>query len=572
MSAAGLTVAMIVRDEESNLRELLPGLVDVADDVVIVDTGSSDGSVNLARSRGARVFAAPWEDDFAKARNRGLEEVRTSHVLWLDADDRIDREALSSVRREALARPQTGLMLLLVNESADPNAVSSCWQLRVFPSRPEHRFEGRIHEQILPGLAATGTPVEKLDVTVRHTGYVDPGEVARKSRRNFEMLRREIAGGRENDVSVLLHYVKAATMCGEIEEALATARRCVESPPPETPAEIIQSAAVTWARIEYGRRRADEALRILGEAVERVPDDPIVRFFRADALRRSGDLTGALRDLEVARAAPVRCTLLPLPVAGLGRAIRLEMGELQEIFCRPADAAALYREILDDQPEDRAARRALARALIGAFALREAREVLDGLEDRHEDAGEVCLLRATLAFQEGRDAEADALYERALALHPGAWAASLHRGHIALRGGRLDEARRHYERALSVADNPETRVGLAASLLEGGRLTECLDHLAEAVGACVGRPLPRGTEALSGEALYRIGRYMEAVGAFENHLKRWGAEARIVKRLADCYRNLEAPAAARLGYEEALRLDPGLVEASEGLQALETVH
>ena len=230
----GLTVAMIVRDERENLEELLPVLRNAVDDVVVVDTGSGDGTAELARSFGARVFEQEWTNDFSRARNRGLDEVRTSYVLWLDADDRISAESLATVRREALARPASGLMLLLVNESADPDGVSSCWQLRVFPSRPEHRFEGRVHEQVTSALSATGTPIENLDVTVVHTGYVRTEEVLRKARRNLELLREEVAEGRD-DVNVLYHYVKAASRCG-------SSRRRAGSP------------GASWSRTTCARR------------------------------------------------------------------------------------------------------------------------------------------------------------------------------------------------------------------------------------------------------------------------------------------------------------------------------
>ena len=139
MATSGLTVSMIVRDERRNLAELLPGLRAAVDDLVIVDTGSVDGTLELARELGARVFERAWDDDFAAARNRGLAEIRTSHVLWLDADDRIDPDDLERIREAIREDPARALQLLLVNESADPSGVTSCWQLRVFPVQ-EARF------------------------------------------------------------------------------------------------------------------------------------------------------------------------------------------------------------------------------------------------------------------------------------------------------------------------------------------------------------------------------------------------------------------------------------------------
>jgi tetratricopeptide (TPR) repeat protein len=262
---------------------------------------------------------------------------------------------------------------------------------------------------------------------------------------------------------------------------------------------------------------------------------------------------------------------LPVPVVGISRAIRYQMGEVLERLQRPAEAAVVYREILEMQPEDRSTRVARARALLGAGALDECERELDRLDDRPEDRGERLLLRATLAFQRGESDVARACYERALERKPRAWAAHLHLGHLAMQRLDFPAADAHYERALALADNPDTRLGRAACLLERNRLPECLEHLAAAVEACGDRPAPPGTEAVAGEALCRLGRWSEARGAFERHLERFGSDAPVLVRLADCYRELRVPEAARLGYRKALEIDPALAEARRGLESLETV-
>lgn len=568
---AGLTVCMIVRDERENLEQILPAVVGHADDVVIVDTGSTDGTPDVVRKFGARLFERPWDDDFAAARNRGLDEVRTSHVMWLDADDRIDGEGLRRVRDRVLETPAAGLLLLLVNSSKDPSAVSSCWQLRVFPSRPEHRFSGRIHEQVHESLYATGTKTDRLDVTITHTGYERSEDVLRKSRRNLEMLRREINEGRD-DINVLYHYLKAASRCGELDEAARVARRCVEDAPPGTPEEIVQAAALQWSRLELQRGNHDAAREVLDGAIERRPDDPLARFFLGDLLRRQGDLPAALRELEAARSAPIRFGLLPIPVAGLFLAIRMQLGEVREVLGDAQGAVAVYREAYAEHPQDQGIARALARALVACGATAEARAVLRAVRETPANRAEILLLKASIAFNEGNDEEAEQLFRRVEKEAPRMWAAPLHLGHLKLRNRQVAAALEHYERAVAVADTPETRVGLAAAQLEAGRLVECLDNLAGAVDQCATRPLPRGTEALSGEALLRFGRPQEAQGAFERHLRRHGPDARILSRLADCYREVGAEAAARMGYQEALKLSPDLAEAQQGLRSLQTVQ
>lgn len=82
-----LALSMIMRDAAATLARCLESARPVVDEMVIADTGSTDETVQLARQFGARVFSIPWENDFAHARNRALEEIRSEWVLVLDADE-----------------------------------------------------------------------------------------------------------------------------------------------------------------------------------------------------------------------------------------------------------------------------------------------------------------------------------------------------------------------------------------------------------------------------------------------------------------------------------------------------
>lgn len=569
MGRTGLTVCMIVRDERDNLAELLPTLRGMVDELIVVDTGSVDGTAAAAEAAGARVVREAWADDFAKARNAGLAEVRTSHAMWLDADDRIAPEDLARIRDAIRKQPETAWLTLLVNESRDPSAVTSCWQLRVFPARAEHRFAGRVHEQLHDALRRSGTKIERLDATIRHLGYSDPQEVLRKSRRNLVLIERELAEGRD-DVNTLYHWMRSASRCGEPAQAIEAARRLVETRQHGTPTEILQAADVMLGRLLFQKGSTDEALAALRRAVDRAPEDPLARFFLGDLLRRTGDLVAAARELLAARACPIRFETVPIPVAGMTRAIGTTLGEVLERLARPSEAAGVYRSALRDFPGDAALSRSLARASLAAGDLDEVERTLDGIDDGDSAVVEMLRLRAALQFARGRDVEAARLFERVQALVPRDGAAALHLGHLALRGGDAAKAVAHYERALEGSDLPEARVGLAAAQLEQNLPKASLENLLRVVDACAKRPLPPGTEAVSGETLLRLGRPADAREAFERHLRRLGPDPRIVTRLADCYRELGAAEAARLGYREALRLEPGLPEAERGLAILES--
>src|SRR5690349_17677572 len=92
-----LGLSMIVKNEAHTLRMCLESVQGVVSQIVIADTGSTDGSAAIAREFGATVITIPWENDFAKARNAALAAVQTDWVLVLDADEELDRKSASKI-------------------------------------------------------------------------------------------------------------------------------------------------------------------------------------------------------------------------------------------------------------------------------------------------------------------------------------------------------------------------------------------------------------------------------------------------------------------------------------------
>ena len=161
VSAPLLSATLIVRDEERNLRDCLASVDGVVDEVVVVDTGSTDGSVEIAKELGARVVSHPWRGDFSEARNVGLEVARGEWILYLDADERlrhVDRDAVSGRLRDA---SETAFRILL-----HPFAgATPFFEYRLWRADPEIRFRGVIHEQVVDDInrvaARDGRPVSE---------------------------------------------------------------------------------------------------------------------------------------------------------------------------------------------------------------------------------------------------------------------------------------------------------------------------------------------------------------------------------------------------------------------------
>jgi tetratricopeptide (TPR) repeat protein len=176
-----LSVAMIVRDEQDVLAASLESVRAIADEIIVLDTGSADQTPTLARKLGAKVCRAGWDDDFSAARNRLLEEVTGDWILWLDAGERLTAE--SAVELRSFVNDQAKLdrvyLLMLELPAADPNgSAEQAARPRLMPAHPGLRFTGRVGESLLPSLERLGLQWDAA-----------PGRILRHPRSHLEEVK-----------------------------------------------------------------------------------------------------------------------------------------------------------------------------------------------------------------------------------------------------------------------------------------------------------------------------------------------------------------------------------------------
>jgi Tfp pilus assembly protein PilF len=208
-AANGLTLGlcMIVKDEEEMLGKCLEAVAPAVDEIVIVDTGSTDRTIEIARSHGAKVIEQAWTGSFSKARNTSFEHATTDWIVYLDADEVLVADDVHRLRSLTGKTWREAFYLALTSftgETGDAGAVTNS-VLRVFRNRPSYRFEGRLHEQIAHNLPfyAAGR-LEQSSVRVDHYGYLGAVRDAKeKSRRNLELLKAQQA---ESAPSAFLHF------------------------------------------------------------------------------------------------------------------------------------------------------------------------------------------------------------------------------------------------------------------------------------------------------------------------------------------------------------------------------
>ena len=205
-----LSLCMIVRDEEEMLPRTLEAISPAVDEIIIVDTGSTDATIEIAKSFGATVIEREWTGSFSDARNASLDAATGDWFLYLDADevlvsDDVDRlrALLGQTWREAFFMHETNFT---GDEGTGVSVVHSA--LRLFRNRPNYRFSGRLHEQIAFHLPAyLPERITQSPVRINHYGYLGVVRESKdKARRNLDLL---LAQQRETPAHALggfFHY------------------------------------------------------------------------------------------------------------------------------------------------------------------------------------------------------------------------------------------------------------------------------------------------------------------------------------------------------------------------------
>jgi glycosyltransferase involved in cell wall biosynthesis len=239
---------MIVKNEEATLGHCLESVRPIVDEMVIVDTGSTDKTIEIARSFGARVYHFDWCDDFSAARNESLKYCTGEWILVMDADEAIDPLDYDKIR-DACLRPRADAYFIMTRDyktdgnttsmdsGVTPNTshYSEGRGLPYFYDNPvlrlSRRFEGlaysyRVHENPMESLEQHGKTHEALEVVIHHYGYLRK----RKNKTNyyFELAKQEVEKNPSSE-QAMVSLLQQALSAEKWDIALATAQRRIKS-------------------------------------------------------------------------------------------------------------------------------------------------------------------------------------------------------------------------------------------------------------------------------------------------------------------------------------------------------
>lgn len=263
-----LSACLIVKNEEHFLGQCLESIKNYVDEIVVVDTGSTDSTVEIAQSFGARVYAHPWDNNFSKHRNQSIGYARGKWILYIDADEELVKGGGERLRRCVAKAPDKFDAISVVMECVFDEGKSRGYNnaIRVFRNKTDIFFRGRVHNYLVGVRNVSCSAIH-----IFHHGYnLDQEGRSRKFERTTKLLKMDIA---ENPVDPRPHHFLSASYLSEgmHEEAIVEAETAIslfEKGDPSVNSNyywslyIASTAALRTGNVEKAERLAEKGARL----------------------------------------------------------------------------------------------------------------------------------------------------------------------------------------------------------------------------------------------------------------------------------------------------------------------
>lgn len=299
-----ISLCMIVRNEEDFLRDALTSVQGVVDEVCIADTGSTDGTVAIAESFGAKMCSIEWRDDFGWARNQALALATGAWIFVLDADERLAPESRELLRALRNVKPDgRGRWIRCRNYGDSGHDIVSSTNaiVRIFPNDPEIRYRGTLHEYVGRVGSERSMDADRTPIEIVHYGYTHAVMSARsKADRNFRVSQAAYEAAPE-DPAAVYNYAMSAMLAGHVDIA-RTQLQNVIAMTAGTPRGFRPMALVKLAGIHIGDGLHVAALEVAEECIGIVPTFPDGHYVLGQALTGLGRYVAAREALEAAIA------------------------------------------------------------------------------------------------------------------------------------------------------------------------------------------------------------------------------------------------------------------------------
>ncbi len=292
-----ISLCLIAKNEAANLPRLFRSVQGAVDEIVVVDTGSTDDTVAIARNFNARVIVFPWRNDFATAKNEGIQAAIGDWILFLDADMALHEGHAAKIRQAVASGAAQSYYVNINSPLSDGVSEDIIAQPWLFRRAPGVKFEGAIHETVYDSLMANGFQPAQTDIVVYHFGYAKREDITPRFERNLIALRKEVESDTARPIS---YYYLGTTLLGlnRPAEAILALKRAIAFP--DLYWRVRANAHLALIRAYAANGEPEAAGQSADEAIALYPKDRMAWTFRGEVATKVGLFEKAIESFEQA--------------------------------------------------------------------------------------------------------------------------------------------------------------------------------------------------------------------------------------------------------------------------------
>ena len=217
-----ISVCMIVKDEELTIERILSNVSKFADEIIVVDTGSKDRTINLASKYTNNIFHYEWCDDFSKARNFSFSLASKDYIMWVDADDTITDNNINKILELKNSKDDVDVYMFkyLLFDKLSPLPLLEYYRERLIKRNLNFKWSGFVHEAITP----TGN-IKYLDIEIEHR-KIQSGN----PKRNLNIYNKALRNGIKLNPRETYYYARELYYNGYYKKSITKLREFLKSP------------------------------------------------------------------------------------------------------------------------------------------------------------------------------------------------------------------------------------------------------------------------------------------------------------------------------------------------------
>ncbi len=243
-----LSLCVIARNEEKNVSQFLTNIKDFVDEIIFIDTGSTDRTLEIAQTFNCKVFSFKQEDSLSKPRNFSLDKATKDWILVLDLDEKISEKDFLKIRKLIEQEEYTGYYLIQrqytnrightgwissLNDTYEESKIANGWYenpiLRLFKNDKRIRYEGIVHE-IVDYSVKKISNIGLTDIPIHHFGLLNVEQTG-KPDRNIKLLKKELQEGKKDKAMVYVQIATNFLTKGKKDDAISYFKKSLEVNP-----------------------------------------------------------------------------------------------------------------------------------------------------------------------------------------------------------------------------------------------------------------------------------------------------------------------------------------------------